>query len=807
MNGLRDAKGVGCAIHQFFAFHINSGQLKLQLMRVRAVVNVFFLCALACWGAPAKFTNSIGIVFVQVPPGTFCMGNTDPAPDMDRCFDECPAHQVTLTQPFYISTTEVTLEQYRMFRPAFDGTTNLAPAAAGMSWYEAVAFCDWLSQMEGKPYRLPTEAEWEYVARNAERLGVQGMLTDPLEWCYDWHGPYTPEPKTNPVGRTTGFARVVRGGRLDDTQKRGRPSEYRHITHRSGIAPGFGVSPNATNEFGKHHIGFRIVQAPFYSTRPVPVELNFVTQCVRQDTSRVRVGPAQDKPYFRKRYLLPVPPDNAPRAAIDAAGFPPLFRGHNHSPALTVCPNGDVLLVLYTSYTEYEPEVSLIASRLRFGADEWDFPSPLIDFPGANDHAPLLMTDAEVIRLFWGNPEITSAFPFQWIESADNGATWGEVRFPMFTGPVGPHDRQLINSAFRNAAGTIFVASDAKGPTSVLWASDDNGATWYDTGGRSAGRHTAFALLSDGSILGLGGKNTHIDGFMPQVISHDGGRTWQTNKSRFPALGNNQRPSLLRLKSGRLFYAGDFQDVRGNQPNGITNRGCFVALSDDDGKTWRIKPLPGAQPHERPERVAGAPTLGYSVAAQAPNGLIHLVTSMNQPCLHFEFNEAWVLAPEPATTEAPDELLMKSGAHRIERLETIVERYPAGTVRAVWRGGQANDGRWLMHGKQGFWYPNGKQQWVATYRLGRKVGRETFWAPDGTKLWEWTHNYDGSSVWRQFWPNGRKKIESVWRNFHCDGVAVHWNSAGKEIARYRFVNGQLRSTPSPQPVQSKQPAQ
>ncbi len=727
------------------------------------------------------------MALVQVPAGTFLMGNPVHGADRDKCFDEMPPHKVTITQPFWIGIAEVTLDQYRLFRPEFECNTNFAPAAAGMSWYDAVAFCDWLSQREGLPYRLPTEAEWEYAACQAAQLGLQGTLTDPLEWCYDWYGPYMHEPQTNPVGRATGFARVVRGGRLDDTSKRGNPDEYRHVTHRSGIAPKFGLDPKSSVPFGKHHIGFRVVQAPFYSTPPLPAEPSFVMQCVRQDASRVHIGPAADKPYFRKRYLLPVPPDNAPPEAIHAAGFPPLFRGHNHSPALTVCPNGDVLMVIYTSYTEYESEVSLIASRLRFGADEWEFPSALVDFPGANDHAPLLFTDGVTVRLFWGCPELTSAFPFQWIETVDNGATWSEVRFPRFMGLVGPHDRQPINTAFRNVNGTIFIASDAKGPTSLLWASDDNGATWYDPGGRTAGRHTAFAPLGDGAILGLGGKDSQIDGYMPQVISRDGGRTWEKSRSVFPAKGTNQRPGLCRLASGRLLFVGEFQDIRGRQPEGVTNRGSFVAISDDEGKTWRIKKLPGAQPHENPARRGGESTLGYAAVCQAPNGLIHLVTSMNQPCLHFEFNEAWVLSDAPWPIS--DAELMRSTATKIMRLETITEHYPNGTLRAVWRGGVADDGRWLLHGKQTVWYPDGNKQWEATYRLGRKLGREIFWTRAGVKLWEWHHDPSGRSVWRQFWPNGRLKAESAWRNFHCDGPARRWDANGDETGQWNFSNG------------------
>jgi len=106
-----------------------------------------------------------------------------------------------------------------------------------------------------------------------------------------------------------------------------------------------------------------------------------------------------------------------------------------------------LLLVIYTSRDEYEPEVSLMATRLRFGADEWDFPSPLLDTPGANDHAPLLADDRGMLRLFWGNPQAEGHYPFNMTASADSGATWGEVQLPSVTGPVGDLDKpQPINT-------------------------------------------------------------------------------------------------------------------------------------------------------------------------------------------------------------------------------------------------------------------------------------------------------------------------------------------------------------------------
>jgi len=453
-----------------------------------------------------------------------------------------------------------------------------------------------------------------------------------------------------------------------------------------------------------HRVGFRVVEGPLPKTKPEPEQVSPARQGVKRKPLTPTLSPSEGErektPYFRKRYLLPMPPDNATPEAIAAAGFPPSFRKHNHSPALEVCPNGDVLLIIYTSNFEYEPGVSLMAARLRFGAEEWDFPEPMFDTPDVNDHAPLLFTDWSKkgrMYFFWGWPKLAAgAYPFQWMTSDDSGATWSEVHFPQFTTPIGPHARQPINTALRAKDGTLYVASDAEKGSSVLWVSKDNGKTWQDSGGRSAGRHTTFAPLKDGAILGMGGKTTDINGYMPKAVSRDGGKTWDVSKTPFPAQAVNQRPSLLRLQSGRLLFAGDFQK-RGNiAPEGVTNRGCYVAISEDEGATWRIKKLPGTQPHEKPEYQNDPDTLGYSAMRQAPNGKIHLVTTMNNPCLHFEFNEAWVMSDAGETEIAARERSEARTFVRTQYWDNGVKK-----SESTWRGYKAEGPaqRWDREGK------------------------------------------------------------------------------------------------------------
>lgn len=87
---------------------------------------------------PKEYTNSVGIKMIRIEAGVFLMGQEGNEDDCD--WDEQPAHKVIVSKPFYISETEVTLEQYRQFHP--DATVNekYSPYVAGISWYDAGIF-------------------------------------------------------------------------------------------------------------------------------------------------------------------------------------------------------------------------------------------------------------------------------------------------------------------------------------------------------------------------------------------------------------------------------------------------------------------------------------------------------------------------------------------------------------------------------------------------------------------------------------------------------------------------------------------
>lgn len=653
------------------------------------------------------------------------------------------------------------------------------------------------------------------------------MHTGVAEWCSDWHAEYPCGPVTDPVGPADGWAKVVRGGGLDK-----HTPYYARSANRAGAPPNFPPLPleeirrlssgeastahdpkgagqerqgeykseflyqaftrSVLNNQGNHSIGLRIVCAPEIATRPSPAVRNYTQSGISQAGPVASIGPDLSRPWFRKRFLLPTPPENTEPDRLRtfrALGWPRGFLRHMHSPGLEVAGNGDVIFVSFTSVSETDPDVAMLTTRLRFGADAWDPPDLLFDLPDIDDHAPMLCNDSSRLWLFFGSNKLDSGFPFQWVNSDDSGATWSRVHFPIFTTPVGGHSAQPITSAFRDASGRIYVASDAIGPESVLWQSDDNGATWRDPGGRSGGRHTAFVPLRDGTILGMGGKSSNIEGYMPRSISRDGGRTYEVTKTPFPHLGSNQRPTCIRLASGRLFMAGDLQSEKGFQPEGVTQRGSYVALSDDDGETWLIRKLPGTQPHERPDRAKqlGGDTLGYSVARQAPNGVIHLIATMTNPCLHYELNETWILHGDDP--KGDDTALRANSATAIRDVREFAEHDSEGRLTMRYSGGIGNDGRFLLHGPCVWFRPDGGVQRESTYALGVLTGIEKFFDASGAVLWQRDHRGDGSVVWTNYWPDGKVRTQSTWRDMHAEGTAVLNDPSGAEIYRVEFNRG------------------
>lgn len=676
-------------------------------------------------------------------------------------FDEVPAHRVTIAHAFSIATHLVTVKEFQQFDPAYQRVAAYPDYAAGISYHQAVAFCAWLSRKTGKPYRLPTEAEWEYVARAGTqtpfftgdappKLGQANAWNVVIgegtpEWVADWYGPYSAAAQTDPTGPLDGYFRVLRGGGLDF--RKSKPGEiypatapyFMRSANRASMAPSY--ASNAGN------IGFRVVQAPALTPHPSPAAQYFFFTDVKQTPVDIAEGPDPAKPFYHTHELFP---NLNGKSMPDVGWRSGLARGlgiNYHNSAVQVLANGDVVAAYYnTPRNEDDPDQTVMVMRRRAGAEDWDMPEPWPDFADAACAAPVFWNDRGHLWLFFGFPRLIGAPPFAYTTSDDNGASWSAIEFPHFNAPIGRYVSQPINSVVRAKDGTIYIPTDStgrdadgNGSISVVWATHDNGRTWYDTGGRTAGRHTTIVMARNGDILGFGGKNSSIDGRMPLATSSDGGKTWVKSKTIFDPLASGERPSVIRLASGRLFFVADFN------PHGekhVHKDGAYVALSGDDGKTWTLKHLP-----------ADILTVGYVTATQGPDGVIHIVTSKNTVNYEIELNEAWILAPDAAKSPEPDS---------IGPIAKHIEKWPNGKLKAEWSTARASDGRILLEGQQTFLYEDGKTQWIAKFHLGRKIGDEVFYRADGSKEWEKIYAANDSWTWLLFDAAGKQIAASHW---------------------------------------------
>ncbi len=386
-------------------------------------------------------------------------------------------------------------------------------------------------------------------------------------------------------------------------------------------------------------------------------------------------------------------------------GLAPGLGVNYHNSAIQVLPNGDLLAAYYNaSVSEDDPDQTILTMRRRAGSEDWDMPDVFPIFADAGLAAPVFWSDTThpgKLWMFFGFARLIGAPPFAYMTSNDNGVTWSQVMFPNFSRPIGRYVSQPINSIVRAKDGTIYIPTDStgkddegNGSVSVVWATRDEGKTWYDTGGRTAGRHTTIVIAKNGDLLGYGGKNSEINGHMPMARSTDGGKTWHKSETPFDELLSGERPSIIRLASGRLFFAADFNPKHEKH---IHKDGAYVALSDNDGASWTTKRLP-----------SDVLTVGYTTATQGPNGIIHVATSKNTPNYEIELNEAWVLDKDaygdtdrcfgggkPAGCTV-DQL---SQSHEIKSLQ--------GKLVANWSV-TGDDGRILLEDEDQYFYPDGK---------------------------------------------------------------------------------------------------
>jgi len=252
------------------------------------------------------------MLLVCIPAGEFTMGS--PEHEKGREPNEGPLHRVRITKPFYMGVYEVTRGQFGRFVQEAGHQTDGERSGSGwnqkdgtwesragvhwrnplfeqddehpvvcVSWRDAKAFCEWLSKKGARTFRLPTEAEWEYVARTGgadawcfggtaagtegranlagpgdvypytapvgrfapDSWGIHDLIGNVWEWCEDWHAAdyYENSPADDPRGPAQGHLRVIRGAAWI------HPPGVPRVGVRGRFAPGL-----ASNQ-----IGFRLV--------------------------------------------------------------------------------------------------------------------------------------------------------------------------------------------------------------------------------------------------------------------------------------------------------------------------------------------------------------------------------------------------------------------------------------------------------------------------------------------------------------------------------------------------------------------
>ncbi len=170
---------------------------------------------------PKQLTNIVGIKFVLIPAGTFIMGS--PYEETGRTPDEGPQHEVTITRPFYLSVYPVTQMQYQLIMKT--NSSHFSRSGRGkdmvkdmepknfpverVTWGNAVVFCRRLSERpeeakDGRVYRLPTEAEWEYSCRADSPLPFHlGASLSSTLANFDGNYPYGGAPRGPYLRRTS----------------------------------------------------------------------------------------------------------------------------------------------------------------------------------------------------------------------------------------------------------------------------------------------------------------------------------------------------------------------------------------------------------------------------------------------------------------------------------------------------------------------------------------------------------------------------------------------------------------------------
>ena len=457
-------------------------------------------------------TNSLGMKLIRIEPGEFLMGKGDEPPKTaangtQRDWDEAPAHKVKIASAFYLGVHEVTNAQYEQFDPEHKklrgkhgATKDDDEPVTFVTWQQAVDFCEWLSKKEGKPYRLPTEAEWEYACRagtttpfshRRQADGRAGELRPDADGKAESDGagrqlqgqrlgPATTCTATSPSGATTGTGPTRPGRRpIPSAEPTAMPASaaagaYLQHGHRR-TAPRYARSANRSGHCRRTPIAHRLPRRPgeMPKTKPLPVPSCRSSSKDVKQTPAPKDGPDPAKPYFvnyragrrgtRRSRRTPGGRSSATQSLLGRLRLPQRRRAGR---------------VVHLRAANRAASCAQAASRLRAGSDKWE--------PRRSSSACPTSTVTPRCSSATASASITSARsrctagttpPTSMRYSDDNGATWSK---PQIILPRDDPDAlSQPCSAFVAKDGTLVLACDGDvHKDERLMISNDGGKTW-----------------------------------------------------------------------------------------------------------------------------------------------------------------------------------------------------------------------------------------------------------------------------------------------------------------------------------------
>lgn len=302
----------------------------------------------------------------------------------------------------------------------------------------------------------------------------------------------------------------------------------------------------------------------------------------------------------------------------------------NHASTIAQMPNGDLLATWFAGSAEGKPDVAVWASRKPAGSDKWTAPAPLIDEPGIAEGNSILFTDSKgKVYLFF-----VRKYDEKWAAwdkakiflqtSDDSGKTWTEPR--LLLDEMG---RMIRNNVIELPDGRLIlpIYLDAEPISSLIWISSDGFKTWEERTAplsKPANLQPAVVTLGGEKLLMLC-RNQGVPGKIWEIRSDDLGKTWtKPVKTKLP--NPDSGIDMIRLKSGALVL------VYNN--NQFYRFPLTIALSDDDGKTWKYKKNIETEQKE----------FSYPFLVQTADGMIHLTYTADDRRIikHAIISEEWL---------------------------------------------------------------------------------------------------------------------------------------------------------------------